>query len=116
MEIKWNEWVIGYDFAHQMALAQNLQRSSKNWGESARAWFDRKQQDSMRRLKSWQLQHGSLGYLLPVMLLLLLAAQRQSLTPHVSRLILAKKHSRRTTSAGKSHHHRSHDDTTPSIA
>ena len=87
MEIKWNEWVIGYDFAHQMALAQNLQRSSKNWGESARAWFDRKQQDSMRRLKSWQLQHGSLGYLLPVMLVLLLAALRYNVPAEVVRRI-----------------------------
>jgi len=87
MEIKWNEWVIGYDFAHQMTLAQNLQRSSKNWGESARAWFDRKQQDSMRRLKSWQLEHGSLGYLLPVMLVLLLAALRYNVPVEVVRRI-----------------------------
>jgi len=76
LQITWNEWVIGYDFAHQVALAQNLQRSSKNWGESARAWFEQKQQEGKRRLKSWQIRHGALGYVLPVALVLLLRALR----------------------------------------
>ena len=76
MQITWNDWVIGYDFTHQVTLAQSLQRSSKNWGESARAWFDRKEEDGKRRLKSWQLQHGSLGYLLPLALVLWLVALR----------------------------------------
>jgi protein-glutamine gamma-glutamyltransferase len=85
MQITWNEWVIGYDFAHQVTLAQNLQRGSKNWGESARAWFDRKQQDGRRWLKSWQLEHGSLGYLLPVVLVLLLLALRYNVPAEVIR-------------------------------
>lgn len=85
MQITWNEWVIGYDFAHQITLAQNLQRGSKNWGESARAWFDRKQQEGKQWLKSWQLAHGSLGYLLPVMLVLLLLALRYNVPAEVVR-------------------------------
>ena len=85
MQITWNEWVIGYDFAHQVALAQNLQRGSKNWGESARTWFDRKQQEGKRWLKSWQLEHGSLGYLLPVALVLLLLALRYNVPAEVIR-------------------------------
>jgi len=85
MQMTWNEWVIGYDFAHQVTLAQNLQRGSKNWGESARAWFDRKQQDGKRWLKSWQLEHGSLGYLLPVVLVLLLLALRYNVPAEVIR-------------------------------
>ena len=87
MQITWNEWVIGYDFAHQLALAQNLQRGSKNWGESARAWFDRKQQEGKRWLKSWQLSHGSLGYLLPVALVLLLLALRYNVPAEVIRRV-----------------------------
>jgi hypothetical protein len=74
MQITWNEWVIGYDFVHQLALAQNLQHSSKNWGEAARVWFDRKQRDGKRWLKSWQFRHSTLGYLLPALLVLLLVA------------------------------------------
>lgn len=76
MQITWNEWVIGYDFVHQLTLAQNLQHSSKNWGDAARVWFDRKQRDSKRWLKSWQFRHGTLGYLLPAILVLLLVALR----------------------------------------
>jgi protein-glutamine gamma-glutamyltransferase len=76
MEMTWNEWVIGYDFAHQVALAQNLQRNSKNWGDAARIWFERKQRDGKRWLKAWQFQHGTLGYLLPTVLVLLLVALR----------------------------------------
>jgi hypothetical protein len=87
MQITWNEWVIGYDFAHQVALAQGLQRSSKNWGESARAWFDRKQRDGKRWLKSWQLRHGSLGYLLPAALVLLLVALRYNVAVRMYRQI-----------------------------
>src|SRR5215472_2251898 len=87
MQITWNEWVIGYDFAHQVALAQNLQRGSKNWGESARAWFDRKQQEGKRWLKSWQLEHGSLGYLLPVVLVLLLLGLRYNVPAQVIRRV-----------------------------
>jgi hypothetical protein len=76
MQISWNEWVIGYDLVHQLTLAQNLQHSSKNWGDAARVWFERKQREGKRWLKSWQFQHGTLGYLLPAMLVLLLVALR----------------------------------------
>src|SRR5215467_5089130 len=87
MEITWNEWVVGYDFAHQVVLAQSLQRSSKNWGESARTWFDGKQQEGKRWLKSWQLQHASLGYLLPVALVLLLVGLRYNFPAEVLRRV-----------------------------
>ncbi len=79
LEITWNEWVIGYDFAHQLVLAQNLQRNSKNWGDAARMWFERKQRESKRWLKTWQFQHGSMSFLLPVVLVLLLVALRYNL-------------------------------------
>jgi len=87
MQITWNEWVIGYDFAHQITLAQNLQRGSKNWGESARSWFDRKQQEGKRWLKSWQMQHSSVGYLLPVVLVLLLLALRYNVPVQIVRRV-----------------------------
>ena len=87
MQITWNEWVIGYDFAHQITLAQNLQRGSKNWGESARGWFDRQQQEGKRRLKSWQLAHGSLGYLLPAVLVSLLLALRYNVPAEMMRRV-----------------------------
>src|SRR5260370_39302310 len=66
MAITWSEWVIGYDFGHQMALAQNLQRGSRNWGESARDWFESKQRAGKKWMKSWQPQRAGPGYLLPM--------------------------------------------------
>jgi hypothetical protein len=87
MQITWNEWVIGYDFAHQVALAQNLQRSSKNWGESARTWFEQKQQEGKQWLKSWQIQHGAVGYLLPMSLVLLLLALRYKVPTELLRRV-----------------------------
>jgi len=87
MEITWSEWVIGYDFAHQVALAQNLQRDSRNWSESARDWFEHKQRAGKKWMKSWQLQRGVLGYLLPVALVLFLAALRFNVLAELSRRI-----------------------------
>jgi len=87
MQMTWGEWVIGYDFAHQIVLAQNLQSGSKTWGESARAWFEHKEQDGMRWLKSWQLRLGSLGYLFPAVLVLLLVALRYNVPAEAFRRV-----------------------------
>ena len=87
MEITWSEWVIGYDFAHQLALAQNLQRGSRNWSDSARGWFERKQYAGKKWIKSWQLQRGVLGYLLPIALVLFLVALRFNLLAELSRRV-----------------------------
>jgi hypothetical protein len=87
MEITWSEWVIGYDFAHQAALAQNLQRNSRNWGESARDWFERKQRAGKKWMQSWQLQRGVPGYVLPISLVLFLAAVRFNLLAELSRRV-----------------------------
>ncbi len=87
MEITWSEWVIGYDFAHQMVLAQNLQRDSRNWSESARDWFANKQRAGKKWMKSWQLQRGMLGYLLPIALVLFLVALRFNLLAELIRRV-----------------------------
>ncbi len=79
MEITWSEWVIGYDFAHQVAMAQNLQRGSRNWGESARDWFEQKQRAGKRWMNSWQLRQGAAGYFAPAALVLFLVALRFNL-------------------------------------
>lgn len=76
MQIRWNEWVIGYDFTHQLLLAQNLQRDSRSWRDALRSLWERKQRQGKRWLKSWQFRHGTLGYLLPGMVVLLLFALR----------------------------------------
>jgi hypothetical protein len=53
MEITWSEWVIGYDFAHQITMAQNVQRSSRDLSESFRTWYAQQQIRGRRWIKSW---------------------------------------------------------------
>ncbi|MGB8476742.1 MAG: DUF3488 and transglutaminase-like domain-containing protein [Candidatus Acidiferrum sp.] len=72
-ELTWNEWVINYDFLHQILLAQNVQRSTRSWSETARAWFLIKQEKGRRWMRSW---NGGLGLLLPVAIGLFLLALR----------------------------------------
>ncbi|HKV24072.1 MAG TPA: DUF3488 and transglutaminase-like domain-containing protein [Candidatus Acidoferrum sp.] len=74
-ELTWNEWVINYDFLHQIQLAQNLQRSSRNWTEIAHSWFLRQQV----RSRSWTRSgHYGLGIAILLTLGLFILALRIS--------------------------------------
>ena len=73
LELSWNEWVINYDFIHQVLLAQNMQRSSRNWTEVARAWYGRLQEKGRKWMKSW---NSGLRLLLPAALVLFLLILR----------------------------------------
>jgi transglutaminase-like putative cysteine protease len=75
-ELTWSDWVIGYDFAHQAALAQTVQMRSRNWRQLAADWFAAKQQRFKHFLSGWQLQHKGLGFFLPLLLSLMLVALR----------------------------------------
>ncbi len=72
-ELTWSEWVINYDFAHQITLAQNLQRVSRDWTERLRVSAQRLHRSSIERLKSWQTRVAGAPYTLPGALGLLLA-------------------------------------------
>ena len=87
MEITWSEWVIGYDFAHQMVMAQSLQRSSRDFSDSLRAWYARQQVRGRRWVKSW---HNGLGVLIPLTVLAFLILLRfDALTAILRRLRLS---------------------------
>jgi len=79
IQLSWNEWVINYDFSHQMQMAQNVQRTSRDWTQSWRNWFEHAQIHNRQRLKSLQLRHGTLGLLLPLLLIALLMMLRYQL-------------------------------------
>jgi hypothetical protein len=87
MSLTWNEWIISYDFAHQVVLAQNLKTSSKDWSETLRAWFEKKQQQSRDWMKDWQFQHSKLRYLLPVALVFFLVVLRVDMIPEIIRRV-----------------------------
>ncbi len=72
-QLTWSEWVIGYDFGHQVALAQNLQRSSHDMSESLRAWYAQQQRRGRRWMRSW---HNGLGVLIPLVVLAFLILLR----------------------------------------
>ena len=89
VQLSWTEWVINYDFAHQVQMAQSVQRNSRSWSESARTWFDRVQQENRQRLRLWQDRHATSGLLLPGAVILLLIALRYNLLSKIiSRLRL----------------------------
>lgn len=72
-ELTWNEWVINYDFVHQLQLAQNMQRTTRNWTEFARTWYTHQQERGRNWMKSWNL---GLGLLIPIAIGLFLIALR----------------------------------------
>jgi hypothetical protein len=76
MELNWNEWVINYDFAHQVQMAQNMQRNTRNWTEAARNWFTLQQVSGKQKLKSWLSRSGDITFALPVVLAILLVLLR----------------------------------------
>jgi len=84
-ELTWTEWVINYDFAHQIQMAQTVQRNSRNWTESTQSWVQRKQRENRRWLKSWERKHAELGVALPLVVILLLVALRYNLFPRAAR-------------------------------
>ncbi|MEQ1473117.1 MAG: DUF3488 and transglutaminase-like domain-containing protein [Candidatus Acidiferrum sp.] len=85
ISLTWSEWIISYDFAHQVVLAQNLKSSSRTWSESLRGWFDKKQQQARGIMKHWEFQHSKLRYLLPVALVFFLVILRVDMIPEIIR-------------------------------
>jgi len=73
MQLTWSEWVIGYDFGHQVSLAQNLQRSSRDLSESMRMWYARQQMRGRRWMRS---SHSWLGVMIPVVVAVFLIVLR----------------------------------------
>src|SRR5882724_1379699 len=76
MELTWNEWVINYDFAHQVALGQNLQRGSRSWNDAIRGELERLRRRGLRVVQRWQFRHEWLGFLIPVTLVVFLMSLR----------------------------------------
>jgi protein-glutamine gamma-glutamyltransferase len=76
MQLNWNEWVINYDLSHQLVLAQNVQRTSRNWNDIVRDWRHKLSDHTVGALTRWQKKHPLLGILLPAVLVLFLIILR----------------------------------------
>ncbi len=53
-ELQWSEWVINYDFVHQITVAQNLGRFSRDWTERIRTEFASARRHATEQLRLWQ--------------------------------------------------------------
>lgn len=69
----WGEWVINYDFGHQMTLAQNAQKTGRNWGEILHKYFKAKQRQAIHWILALDKRAESSPYFLPGILIVLVA-------------------------------------------
>jgi hypothetical protein len=72
-QFAWDEWVINYDFGHQTNLAQNVQKTSRDWGERALRYYHEKQRDAIRLLMALDRRTEASPYFLPSVLVFLIA-------------------------------------------
>lgn len=72
-QFAWGEWVINYDFSHQLTLGQNLGKSSRTWGDRARDLYRVKERAAMQWLLALDHRLEASKYFLPGSLLFLVA-------------------------------------------
>jgi len=70
-QFAWGEWVINYDFSHQITLGEALQKSSRTWSDRAREIYTQKKQATFARILSLDARLEKSRWLLPGGLLLL---------------------------------------------
>jgi hypothetical protein len=70
-QFAWSEWIINYDFGHQITLAQNLQKSSHDWSERLQHYYHRKQDQAMNFIVALDKKIEASPYFLPGALLFL---------------------------------------------
>jgi hypothetical protein len=75
-QLTWNEWVINYDFSHQLSLVRNVGQVSTDWKGALQMKFQHLQDRGMERLTDWQRDHRLLRFVFPVALVLLLLVLR----------------------------------------
>jgi hypothetical protein len=75
-QLNWNEWVINYDFSHQVQLARNMRQGSTDWVGITRRRFEQMKHRSMNSLTGWQAVHPWLSILFPIGLVFVLVVLR----------------------------------------
>jgi protein-glutamine gamma-glutamyltransferase len=75
-QLSWNEWVINYDFSHQVSLAKNVGQMSIDWKDQWRKRVQHFQDHTIAKMTEWQRSHERLRFLFPLFLVLLLPLLR----------------------------------------
>jgi protein-glutamine gamma-glutamyltransferase len=71
-QFAWGEWVINYDFVHQITLAHNMGQSSRNFGENVRKWYQTKRDAMLAEIILLDKKTEASPYFLPGVLVLLI--------------------------------------------
>jgi protein-glutamine gamma-glutamyltransferase len=72
-QFAWGEWVINYDFSHQLTLGQNMQKSSRSWTERVRDLYHQKEEAAMQYLLALDRRVEASRASLPILLVFLVA-------------------------------------------
>jgi transglutaminase-like putative cysteine protease len=99
-QLQWSEWIINYDFVHQVTLAQNLQRVSRDWTERFRKSFADARRVATHQLEIWQERAIHTAAFLPVSFAILtgLCIFVLLLQPNVRQRLMTLWHLRLSTS------------------
>lgn len=64
--LQWGEWIVNYDFTHQISLAQGMQRTSREWVGGIHDRFVRVHDALASRMKRWQARAADSAWKSPV--------------------------------------------------
>lgn len=59
IQYQWGEWIINYDFLHQVSLGQGVGRASRQWANGARERATHSYDALVNRMKQWQTDAAS---------------------------------------------------------
>jgi hypothetical protein len=69
----WGEWVINYDFVHQMSLADTAHKTGRNWSEIIRKYYHQKEREIIHWILALDKRTENSPYFLPGILIILVA-------------------------------------------
>jgi hypothetical protein len=73
-QLQWGDWVVNYDFLHQIALAQGVQRTSREWFTSIRDHFNHMHDSLTARMRGWQASASGAHLSSPLLIIFLTAS------------------------------------------
>jgi protein-glutamine gamma-glutamyltransferase len=72
-QFTWGEWIINYDFGHQVSLAETAQKTGRNWSEVLHKYYRDKQRAAIRAILALDKKAENSRYFLPGVLAILVA-------------------------------------------
>jgi transglutaminase-like putative cysteine protease len=71
-QFAWGEWVINYDFVHQISLVHNVGQSSKNFSDNLKKWYQARRDAAMAEIVKLDKATEASPYFLPGLLVVLI--------------------------------------------